>query len=126
MSFNLFYTDLVGQAVYGGDPNAEEGSPAQRLYDEGVRSGSWGLLFHCVFSALSAPCIERIVQRYGMKKTYSIGMATFSVSMVGLSMSRNIIIVNFMAACTGLAYATVTTIPFMLVSHYHDNKEVRI
>ena len=126
MSFNLFYTDFVGQAVYGGDPNAADDSPAQRLYDEGVRSGSWGLLFHCVFSALSAACIERIVRRFGMKQTYCMGMASFATALFAMSFCRDIIVVNFLASCTGFAYATVTTIPFMLVSNYHDNKEVRI
>lgn len=35
MGFNLFYTDFVGQFVYGGNPNAEEDSPLGILYDKG-------------------------------------------------------------------------------------------
>ena len=125
MSFNLFFTDYVGQAVYGGDPNAPDDSKLRALYDEGVRSGSWGLLFHCVFSALSAACIERVVAAWGMRRTYMTGMLTFVAAMFILVTSRSIVVVLLMASCTGFAYATLTTIPFMLVSNYHDNKEVR-
>lgn len=48
MCHNMFYTDYVGQAIYGGNPNAEESSVARRFYDAGVRMGSWGLLLHSI------------------------------------------------------------------------------
>ena len=125
MGFNLFYTDFVGQAIYGGDPNADETSPLRDKYDLGVRMGSWGLLFHCMVSALYASFIERLVARYGTRLTYFWGMFSFTIAMATMVFSRNIYIVNLMAACTGFAFATVTTIPFMLVTLYHEHKEVR-
>ena len=125
MGFNLFYSDFVGQAGYGGDPNTDEGSPLRERYDVGVRMGSWGLLFHCVTSAIYAAFIQKMVCRYGSRITYMFGMMTFTVAMVFMVFIRNIYIVTALAACTGFAYATVTTIPFMLITLYHDHKEVR-
>ncbi len=125
MGFNLFFTDFVGQAVYGGNPNAEEDSHERALYDEGVRMASWGLLFHCITSAIYATVVDRLVTRYSMRTLYCCGMLSFSVAMTGMVFLRNIYVVNLLAACTGFAYATVTTIPFMLVQNYHANKEVR-
>lgn len=126
MGFNLFFTDFVGQAVFGGNPNAPEDSPERALYDEGVRMGSWGLLFHCITSAIYATLIERLVARYGLRMMYFIGMFSFTLAMAVMVFVRSILLVNIMAACTGFAYATLTTIPFMLVTQYHDNKEVSV
>jgi len=35
-------------------------------------------------------------------------------------------VVNALACCTGFAYATLTTVPFMLITAYHENREVTI
>ena len=124
MGFNLFYTDFCGQAIYGGNPNADEGSDLRELYDEGVRMASWGLLFHCMTSAVYATFVERLVRTYGPRITYFIGMFSFTLCMFIMVLSKSVFMVNLMAACTGFAFATVTTIPFTLVTLYHDNKEV--
>ena len=126
MGFNLFYTDYVGNAVYQGNPNAPEDSYLRDRFDEGVRMGSWGLLLHCITSATYALLVERFVERYGCKKTYMAGMVSFSCAMFGMVCVRHIVFVNIMAALTGFGYATVTTIPFILVTKYHNEKEVSI
>jgi len=124
MAFNLFYTDFVGQRIYEGDPQAAPDSVAREMYDRGVRSGSWGLLFHCISSALYAPIVERLAVRYGLGPSYLVGMLSFTVSMTLMLFSKNIYVVNLLAACTGFAYASLTTIPFMLITAYHNSKEV--
>lgn len=124
MGFNLFFTDFVGQAVYEGNPNAEENSYLRARYDEGVRMGSWGLLFHCITSALYAFFVENLVERYGIRRTYAVGMITFTLSMGGMVVFRNIYFVNTMAALTGFGYATLTTVPFIIVTKYHSEKEI--
>ena len=126
MGFNLFFTDYVGNAVFAGNPNAPEDSYLRARFDEGVRMGSWGLLLHCITSAVYALFVERIVSRFGIKLTYTIGMTSFVLAMFGMVMVQNVVFVNLMAAITGFAYATVTTIPFILVTQYHSNKDVSI
>ncbi|BFZ16038.1 hypothetical protein BsWGS_19077 [Bradybaena similaris] len=124
MGFNIYYTDYVGQIVYGGNPNAPENSPEGKAYDDGVRVASWGLLLHCICSAIFSFFIERLTSTYGYKTTFTMGMVSFVFAMMGMVMIRHIYIVNLMAAATGFAYSTITTIPFMLVSKYHANKKV--
>lgn len=126
MGFNLFFTDFVGNAVYEGNPNAPEDSLLRMRFDEGVRMGSWGLLSHCITSAVYALFVEKLVNRYGCKLTYTVGMTSFIFAMFGMVLVRNVIFVNMMASVTGLAYATVLTIPFILVSRYHSEKEVSL
>ncbi|KAH9518809.1 hypothetical protein Btru_006319 [Bulinus truncatus] len=124
MGFNIYYTDYVGQIVYGGNPNAPPMSHEGRAYDEGVRVASWGLLLHCICSAAFSFFIERLTAAYGYKTTFTLGMVSFVFSMMGMVLIRHIYFVNLMAAATGFAYSTITTIPFMLVSKYHADKKL--
>jgi len=126
MGFNLFFSDFVGQAVYGGNPSAKEGSELRNLYDRGVRVGSFGLLLHCVNSAMYAGIIERIMARFDLRVTYVVGMATFSLAMAVMAITQDVYVVCIMAAMTGVGYATLTTTPFMLVTNYHEDEQVRL
>ena len=40
MAIHIFYTDFVGRAIMGGDPNAVAGSQDYARYDLGIRIGS--------------------------------------------------------------------------------------
>ncbi|XP_070199581.1 solute carrier family 45 member 3-like [Littorina saxatilis] len=123
MGFNLYFTDYVGQTVYGGNPNLPSSTPEGAAYDEGVRMGSWGLLLHCLTSAIYSVIVERLVVSYGYKMTYMMGMASFCFAMAGMVLVHNVVFVVLMAGLTGFAYSTLTTIPFMLVSQYHEDKK---
>ena len=124
MTFNLFFTDFVGQTVYLGDPSADELSEERLRYDQGVRAGSYGLLFHCVVGALYAPLLKPLINRFGIHLTFSFGMFVFACSMLVMYVSINIIVVNIMASLSGLGMASLTSIPYTLVMIYHTNREV--
>ena len=120
-------TDVVGgvfQTVYNGNPNLPSSTPEGQAYDEGVRMGSWGLLLHCLTSAIYSVIVERLTCSYGYKMTYLMGMTSFCFAMLGMVLVRNVVFVVLMAGLTGFAYATLTTIPFMLVTLYHTDKKV--
>lgn len=123
VGFNLYFTDFVGQAVYHGDPTLPENTTLRGYYDEGVRMGCWGLLLHCVVSILYAYFVEHLIEKVGMRITYAAGMTTFSVAMLAMAVYPNIYFVTTMAALTGVAYGTLTTVPYILVTLYHSEKE---
>jgi MFS family permease len=124
MTFNLFFTAFVGQTVYAGDPSAEEFSEERQRYDQGVRAGSYGLLFHCIVGAVYAPLLRPLINRFGIHLTFSFGMLVFACSMLVMYVSRNIIVVNIMASLSGLGMASLTSIPYTLVMLYYANKDV--
>ena len=124
MGFNLYFTDFVGQAIYGGDPGAPEGSDLRNLYDYGVRIGSFGLLLHCINAAIYAGVVDRYASYFDLRLMYIVGMVTFFVAMLLMAATKDAYVVNTMAALTGVAYATVTTVPFMLITSYHDDERV--
>ncbi|CAF1197561.1 unnamed protein product [Rotaria sordida] len=124
MTFNLFFTDFVGQTIYNGDPSADESSVERIRYDQGVRAASYGLLFHCIVGALYAPLLKPLINQFGIHLTFSFGMFIFALSMLVTYISRNIIIVNIMASLTGLGMASLTSIPYTLVMTYYANREI--
>ncbi|CAF1226560.1 unnamed protein product [Rotaria magnacalcarata] len=124
MTFNLFFTDFVGQTVYKGDPGADELSIERIRYDQGVRAASYGLLFHCIVGALYAPLLKPLINQFGIHLVFSFGMLVFALSMLVIYASTNIIVVNIMASLSGLGMASLTSIPYTLVMTYHANREI--
>lgn len=63
--YSLYFTDFVGEAVFGGDPKAAEGSIPQILYGEGVRFGCWGMAMYSLSCACYSLVIERFIKQFG-------------------------------------------------------------
>lgn len=124
MSFVLFYTDFIGEGLYGGVPNAAPGSVSRQRYDEGIRMGSLGLFMQCATSTVFSLIMSRLVQRFGSRMVYVSSMVSFTLSAVIISVSKSVVLVTVMAALTGFAYATLQTLPYTLTCHYHKEKEI--
>lgn len=63
--YSLYFTDFVGQSVYGGDPTAGRGSAAYTAYEQGVRFGSLAMALYSASCSVYSLTLERLVQRYG-------------------------------------------------------------
>ncbi len=46
----LFYTDFMGEVVFGGDPKAHHDSEEYKRYNSGITMGCWGMCIYA-FSA---------------------------------------------------------------------------
>lgn len=124
MSFMLFYTDFVGEGLYGGVPSALPGSVSRQRYDEGIRMGSLGLFLQCATSTFFSLVMSRLVCHFGSRWVYLSSMVSFTVSALVISLSKSVVLVTVMAALTGYAYATLQILPYTLTCHYHKEKEV--
>lgn len=124
MSFMLFYTDFVGEGLYGGVPSASPGSASRERYDEGVRMGSLGLFLQCATSTVFSLLMSRLVRRLGSRWVYMSSMASFTLSAAVICVSSSVPLVTLMSALTGYAYAMLQTLPYTLTCHYHKEKEV--
>ncbi|CAN9498708.1 unnamed protein product [Ophioblennius macclurei] len=124
MSFMLFYTDFVGEGLYGGVPSALPGSLPRQQYDEGIRMGSLGLFLQCATSTFFSLVMSRLVRRFGSRTIYLSSMMSFTASAVVICLSKSVVLVTAMAALTGYAYATLQTLPYTLTCHYHKEKEI--
>lgn len=65
--YSLYFTDFVGQAVYGGDPKAPKMSQYHQLYNDGVRLGSFGMALYSLSCAVYAMFVEGLVEKFGKK-----------------------------------------------------------
>ena len=63
--YSLYFTDFVGQSVYGGDPRAPSGSHEHNLYNAGVRLGSIGMSLYSLSCSMYSLVVERLVQKFG-------------------------------------------------------------
>jgi solute carrier family 45, member 1/2/4 len=65
--YSLYFTDFVGQSVFGGDPTAtrHSNSEGRRLYEEGVRFGCWGMAVYSISCSVYSAVIERLIFRLG-------------------------------------------------------------
>ncbi|CAF4194538.1 unnamed protein product [Adineta steineri] len=93
-------------------------------YDQGVRAGSYDLLFHCIVGVLYVPFLRTLIHRFGIHLIFSFSMFIFALSILIMFISRNLIIINIMASLSGLGKASLTSIPYTLLIKYHKYREV--
>lgn len=65
LCYNLYFTDYVGQAVFGGSPVAPQGSEERVLYEEGVRFGCWGLSIYALSCSVYSSVIDKLIKWFG-------------------------------------------------------------
>lgn len=63
--YSLYFTDFVGESVFGGDPTAPQGSLKQILYEDGVRFGCWGMAMYSLSCACYSLVIEKLIKIFG-------------------------------------------------------------
>lgn len=91
----LYFTDFVGESVFGGDPAAPIDSPEYQLYDEGIRFGCWGMALYAFSCAIYSMIIENLIQKFSTKVVYVCGMLSFAMAMALLGKKRKISILHF-------------------------------
>ncbi|XP_030634143.1 solute carrier family 45 member 3 [Chanos chanos] len=124
MTFELFYTDFVGEGLYGGVPSAEPNSPERLRYDEGVRMASLGLFLQCVTSVAFSLLMNRLVAWAGARTVYVSSMVLLVICTGVMTVSYNIVLVTVMAAATGYTFCILQTVPYILTCLYHSDEQV--
>ncbi|XP_071501513.1 solute carrier family 45 member 3-like [Diadema antillarum] len=124
MGFRLYFTDYVGESIYHGNPDSPAGSLSRLAYENGIRMGSFGLLLHSVLSAVFAVVIGPLISSWGSVQTYLFGIVVFTAATFFMLFIDSIAFTLLLAAFTGFANATITTVPYTLLTSYHQKKEV--
>ncbi|KAL8623479.1 hypothetical protein ACOMHN_015687 [Nucella lapillus] len=119
--YSLYFTDFVGQAVFMGDPQAPPGSPAHNAYDDGVRLGSFAMALYSLSCSVYSLMIEKLVRRYRAKNVYVTGQLVFTVGMAIMAAARHKVAVVLLSPTAGIMYATLFTMPYLLVAQYHTS-----
>ncbi|XP_026496679.2 proton-associated sugar transporter A [Vanessa tameamea] len=117
--YSLYFTDFVGESVFGGNPAAPVGSESRINYEAGVRFGCWGMAMYSLSCACYSTVIEKLIKMLGAKKVYVGGLCTYSCGMLMLCILRARAAVLLFSWTAGIMYSTLFTMPYLLVAHYH-------
>lgn len=121
--YSLNFTDYVGEAVFGGDPKAPEGSMEYLLYEEGVRFGCWGMSMYSLSCSCYSLIIEKLIKRFKAKTVYVGGTFFFGLGMLLMAALKNKVAVIIFSWAAGVMYSTLFTMPYLLVAHYHSTNK---
>ncbi|UJR30917.1 hypothetical protein I4U23_018427 [Adineta vaga] len=119
VSYSLFFTDFVGQAVFGGNPRYESNHPLRVLYNDGVRFGSWSMSIYSISCSIYSLNIQKLNDYFGIKRVYIGSQLIYAVGMLLMGYLRHRIGVILLSAASGILYSTLFTIPFLLISKYY-------
>ncbi|KAG0727469.1 Solute carrier family 45 member 3 [Chionoecetes opilio] len=125
MCHNMFFTDFVGQHMYGGLPDAPEHTRGATLYDEGVRMGSWGLFLHSLTACLYAFFVQQhMVHLVGHRTVFLGGLVIFTLTMAVTIVVPSVAFLNAVTALSGIGFAALTSTPNMLVTLYNSDRQL--
>ncbi|CAM1302243.1 Uncharacterised protein g3194 [Pycnogonum litorale] len=117
--YSLYFTDFVGECVFEGDPDSDD-QAKRKLFEEGVRFGCWGMCVYSLSCSAYSLLIGRLIKRVGAKPVYISGQLVYSLGMIMMGICRNKIAVILLSSTAGVMYATLFTMPYMLVAQYHS------
>lgn len=124
--YSLYFTDFVGEAVYGGNPQAPDGSKERELYESGVRFGCWGMSMYSLSCSCYSLIIERLIERYKARRVYVCGLLFYSTGMMMMALTKHPVGVIVFSWTAGVMYSTLFTMPYLLVAHYHASSTFEV
>ncbi|KAH8302945.1 hypothetical protein KR044_012389 [Drosophila immigrans] len=119
VTYCLYFTDFVGEAVFHGDPTAPPMSEKLQLYEEGVRFGCWGMSIYAFSCSIYSLSVTKLMKWFGTKAVYISGMIYYGVGMLILGLWPTKWGVLVFSTSAGILYGTLFTMPFILVANYH-------
>lgn len=124
--YSLYFTDFVGEAVYGGNPQAPDGTKERELYESGVRFGCWGMSMYSLSCSCYSLIIEKLIKRYKARKVYICGLLFYSIGMMLMAIVKHPAGVIIFSWTAGVMYSTLFTMPYLLVAHYHASSTFEV
>ncbi|XP_053659699.1 proton-associated sugar transporter A-like [Anopheles marshallii] len=119
ISYSLYFTDFVGENVFGGDPMAHSDSDEYALYIEGVRYGCFGMAIYSIACSTYSCTIERMIRLFRARTVYSGGLLIDFVGMLCMAMFPNKVTVYVFSVTGGIVGALLFTMPYIILAKYH-------
>uniref|UniRef100_A0A8D0BNQ5 Solute carrier family 45 member 4 n=1 Tax=Salvator merianae TaxID=96440 RepID=A0A8D0BNQ5_SALMN len=121
----VFYTDFMGQVIFGGDPKAPSNSTELQAYNAGVQMGCWGLVIYAATAAVCSALLQKYLDNYDLsiKVIYILGTLGFSIGTAVMAMFPNVYVAMVMISTMGIVSMSISYCPYALLGQYHDIKQ---
>ncbi|XP_041045341.1 solute carrier family 45 member 4-like isoform X1 [Carcharodon carcharias] len=123
----VFYTDFMGQVIYGGDPKGPSNSTELWNYNTGVQMGCWGLVIYAVTAAICSAILQKYLDNYDLsiKVIYILGTLGFSIGTAVMAIFPNVYVAMIMISTMGIVSMSISYCPYALLGQYHEMKTYR-
>ncbi|XP_061076021.1 proton-associated sugar transporter A isoform X1 [Conger conger] len=119
----LFYTDFMGEAVFGGDPKAPHDSEAYRRYNAGVSMGCWGMCIYAFSAAFYSAILEKLEERFSLRSLYFFAYLAFGLGTGLATLSTNLYVVLSLCTTYGVLFSSLCTLPYSLLCEYYQSPQ---
>lgn len=123
----VFYTDFMGQVIYGGDPKGPSNSTELWNYNLGVQMGCWGLVIYAITAAICSAILQKCLDNYDLsiKVIYILGTLGFSIGTAVMAIFPNVYVSMTMISTMGIVSMCISYCPYALLGQYHESKTYR-
>ena len=114
---NIYFTDFVGEVVYGGSPTATDGELAS-LYSEGVRIAMWFGAFEDIFIFVYLLVVKWVSDYVGYRFLF-LGGHIFLLLTLFIAIFEHSLFTMFLLSVSGAIFTShLMSIPYALFSFY--------
>ncbi|XP_028854190.1 proton-associated sugar transporter A isoform X2 [Denticeps clupeoides] len=119
----LFYTDFMGEVVFGGDPKAPHDSEAYERYNAGVTMGCWGMCIYAFSAAFYSAILEKLEERFSLRSLYFFAYLAFGLGTGLATLSTNLYVVLSLCVTYGVLFSSLCTLPYSLLCEYYQSPQ---
>lgn len=121
VSYQLFFTQYVGQVIYIDNHNVNFNSNMNQTYfKNGIQMGCWALFLHFISYSTLAFLMKFIVNLIDIRIIYILSQFIFASAMTLIGCVANRSAILILSALSGIHLAALISLPFMLVSNYQN------
>ncbi|KAI5622935.1 proton-associated sugar transporter A isoform X1, partial [Silurus asotus] len=119
----LFYTDFMGEVVFGGDPKALPDTKAYQRYNAGVSMGCWGMCIYAFSAAFYSAILEKLEERFSLRSLYFFAYLAFGLGTGLATLTTNLYVVLSLCVTYGVMFSSLCTLPYSLLCEYYQTPQ---
>lgn len=123
----IYYTDVMGEVCFEGDPSAAPNTTSFQLYQDGFKVGCFGLVGYSIAMSICSAVIEHfnLFHTIGIRLIYMGAFGGIFVASLIMFFIPITEVVLALVCLLGLCFAILFTIPLLLLSRYHASSTYR-
>lgn len=105
-----YYSLSIARHVYNAPTVTSTG------FADGVKMGGVAVAFYCVAPILMSFIFAPLIKRFGTRKVFALFLTIGAIGFIGTLFSHNIIVIFILCFLTGIGFASICTVPYIMLS----------